>query len=207
MCSLGILLIELAREEAMWMDSDEQIAIERLCKEDISGLEVLVQIYQVRAVRTAYGITHDMQMAEDVVADAFITVYERIKQFNTNKRFEPWFCRIVINNALKKVKKSRRVGTLTVDLFSQVLVKTPTSIPGPEENTLNEEFREFVSAAIKVLPPKQRAVVILRYYLDIEEVEMAHILGCPLGTVKWRLHAARTKLKSLFEKSAVSFEH
>lgn len=183
------------------MKSDEEMAIKRLSTGDISGLEILVKTYQVRAVRTAYGITHNRQMAEDVVADAFITVYERIKQFNTKKPFQPWFYRIVVNNALKKVKNANRVEALTDDLFSQILVETPTSVPGPEENTLNEELKKFISAAIEVLPPKQRAVVILRYYLDIEESEMAHILGCPLGTVKWRLYASRTKLRGFIEKS------
>lgn len=182
------------------MDKDEETAIERLCNGDIGGLEFLVQKYQLRAVRTAYGIIHDRQMAEDVVADAFIIVYERIKQFNVTMRFEPWFYRIVINHSLKKWKKATRIETLTDDLCSQVVVEPPTSIPGPEENVLNNELRQFISAAIEILPPKQRAVVILRYYLDFQETEMAQILGCPLGTVKWRLHAARTKLRNLFEK-------
>lgn len=181
------------------MDNDDQATIERLLNGDINGLEVLVQKYQLRAVRTAYGIIHDRQMAEDVVADAFITVYERIEQFNPTMRFEPWFYRIVINNALKKLKKEKRIEKITDDLSSQVL-ETQTSISGPEETVLNKELREVMRTAIEVLPPKQRAAIILRYYLDIEEAEMAQILGCPLGTVKWRLHAARIKLKNRFEK-------
>jgi RNA polymerase sigma-70 factor (ECF subfamily) len=54
-----------------------------------------------------------------------------------------------------------------------------------------------VIAAVQALPPDQRAAIVLRYYLDLSEAEMAERLDCPPGTVKWRLHAARQRLRTL----------
>lgn len=187
------------------MRNDEHEAIERLSKGDISGLETLVQIYQLRAVRTAFAIIHDRQMAEDVVADAFITVYERIKQFNPTRPFEPWFYQIVVNHAIKKSKRAKRIETLKDELHFKSLTDRPDSLGRPEEAALLKEVQAVVYAAIGALPPKQRAVVFLRYYLEFEETKIARILECPLGTVKWRLHAARTKLRHVLAKSPEIF--
>jgi RNA polymerase sigma-70 factor (ECF subfamily) len=70
---------------------DERGAIERLQNGDVSGLELLVRRYQVRAVRTAYLVTRDQSLAEDVVQAAFVKAYERIGQFEARRSFGPWF--------------------------------------------------------------------------------------------------------------------
>src|SRR5437763_12870512 len=88
----------------------EQEAISALQRGDIKGLETLVGLYQLRGVRTAYAITGDRQVAEDVVADAFLSVYDHIEQFDERRPFAPWFYRIVANGALKAVRKSKRIS-------------------------------------------------------------------------------------------------
>ena len=80
---------------------EEREAIARLNRGDIAGLETLVRQYQVQAVRTAYLITRDRALAEDIVQAAFLRVYERIGQFDTKRPFGPWFLRSVVNDAIK----------------------------------------------------------------------------------------------------------
>ncbi len=63
-------------------------------------------MHQVRAPRAAYALLGDRQRAEDVVADTFLLVYERIGQFDIRHPFAPWFYRIVTNGALKALCKS-----------------------------------------------------------------------------------------------------
>lgn len=65
----------------------------------------------------------------------------------------------------------------------------------PEAASLRRDMQGEIIAAIQTLPPPQRAAVILRYYLDMDEAAIAAILGCPRGTVKWRLYAARQRLR------------
>jgi RNA polymerase sigma-70 factor, ECF subfamily len=66
---------------------DEQRAIQRLKAGDIGGLEILVTLYQVRAVRTAFLITRDAAQAEDSVQDAFIQIYRSFRHFDQDRPF------------------------------------------------------------------------------------------------------------------------
>lgn len=74
---------------------------------------------------------------------------------------------------------------------------------GPEEHALAGELRDVLRAAMAVLPPAQRTVLVLRYYLQLDEREMAAVLGRPAGTVKWRLHAARQRLRAVLSGQGV----
>ena len=173
------------------MSEPEQTAITDLLKGEVRGLEALVQIYQVRAVRAAYAILGNRHAAEDVVADAFVKVYEHIEQYDRRRPFAPWFYRIVVNDALKAARKASRSAPFDEELSEDLA----DSAPGPEDNALLSEMRYMVLSAIYSLPPQQRAALVLRYYLDMDEAAMAQTLGCPVGTVKWRLYSARQKLR------------
>src|SRR5205085_10233603 len=92
------------------MTEDEAIAL--LKSGDISGLERLVRLYQVQAVRAAYGIVQDRAAAEDIVQSAFLTAFERIGQFDANRPFGPWFLRSVVNLAIKTAHRRQRLVAL-----------------------------------------------------------------------------------------------
>lgn len=178
----------------------EQEAIARLKQGDIGGLETLVHQYQTQAMRAAYLITRDSALAEDIVQAAFLRVYERIAQFDSSRPFGPWFSQIVVNDAIKaaarrerQVSLEREAGTNEItwaDLLSD-------RQPGPADLAEAAEIRQLVWKALGQLPPKQRAVVVMRYYLGLSESEMVAQLTSPPGTIKWRLHAARARLRTL----------
>ena len=87
---------------------DEKQAIQQLKNGDMRGLEFLVECHQVKAVRTAYLITRDISLAEDIVQDAFIGVYRAIRGFDSMRPFEPWFMRSVVNASVKVMQRSAR---------------------------------------------------------------------------------------------------
>ena len=156
--------------------------------------------YQVQAVRTAYLITRDRALAEDIVQAAFLRAYERIGQFDAGRPFGPWFLRSVVNDAIKAAIRDKRLVPFEVDARGEGtplvdLLVDPN--PGPADLAEAVETRETIWVALGKLPPAQRAVIVLRYYLGLHEVEMADELSCPPGTVKWRLHAARKRLRRL----------
>jgi len=179
---------------------EEREAIARLKGGDIGGLEALVHKYQVQAVRTAYLIIRDRALAEDIVQAAFLRAYERIGQFDAGRPFGPWFLRSVVNDAAKAA--ARRERQVSLDAGSEG-EKTPLAdllvdpSPGPDDLMEAAETRQTVWAALGKLPPAQRAAIVQRYYLDLSEAEMADELACPPGTVKWRLHVARKRLRAL----------
>ncbi len=171
----------------------EQDAIARLKRGDIGGLETLVAMYQVKAVRTVYLITRDRASAEDIVQAAFVQAYERIEQFESGRQFGPWFMRSIVNRALKVAARSHRQIPLDID-ESDVRFANLLADPDVLDTT---DLREAVRSALDKLTPEQRAAIVLRYFLGLSEDEMAHELVCPPGTIKWRLHAARKRLRIL----------
>jgi RNA polymerase sigma-70 factor, ECF subfamily len=179
----------------------EQKAIARLKRGDIGGLDVLVCRYQVRAVRAAYLVVRDRALAEDIVQAAFVRAYERIDQFDAERPFGPWLLRIVVNDAVKAANRRERAVSLEAaregELALADLLADPT--PGPASLAEAAATRQAVWKALGRLPPPQRAAIVLRYYLGLSEAEMATTLACPPGTIKWRLHAARKRLRALLD--------
>lgn len=179
---------------------EEQEAIARLKRGDIGGLEVLVHKYQVQAMRTTYLIIRDHALAEDIVQAAFLRAYERSDQFDAGRSFGPWFLRSVVNDAVKAAARRERQVSLEAGSEGEetsLADLLADSGPGPDDLVEAAEIRQVIWAALGKLPPAQRAAIVLRYYLGLSEAEMANELACPPGTVKWRLHAARERLRTL----------
>jgi RNA polymerase sigma-70 factor (ECF subfamily) len=176
----------------MTPDIDEQEAVARLQRGDIGGLELLVRRYQEPALRAAVLVCRDAALAEDLVQAAFVRAYERIGQFDARRPFGPWFIRGVVNDALKAVTRRRQVPLDPAGL------ETPAP-PGddPEARLAAAETREAVWAVLDELTPPQRAAIVLRYYADLSDAEIAQMLDCPPGTVRRRLHDARRRLRRL----------
>lgn len=175
---------------------DEREAIDRLRRGDIGGLELLVRRYQWEAVRVATLILRDPQLAEDVAQDAFVRVFERIDQFDAARPFAPWFFRIVANDAIKLAQRRQRQMNLPRD-FDQA-----SELFGPPDLIEMLEQFDSIQAALAQLPPAQRAAVVMRYYLGLTDREAADHLGSTRGTIKWRLHAARQRLRMLLRPAA-----
>ena len=79
--------------------------------------------------------------------------------------------------------------------------------PGPDQTVLQQELRHDLLAAIDTLPPPQRAAIVLYYYLAMDEATIAGTLDCPIGTVKWRLYAARRRLRRQVEELGITTEY
>ena len=178
---------------------EDQIAISLLKQGNLNGLEALVNRYQAKAVHAAYLITHDRAMAEDVAQAAFVKAAERIHQFDENRAFPPWFFRIVVNDALKLARRMKRNVSLD-DLDEEAsalaaLLADPA--PQPEQWLEQKQIRERILQAIQSLPPEQRAVIVMRYYLEMSEADMSAKMERPLSSIKWWLRDARKRLNEL----------
>ncbi len=174
----------------------EQEAIQALRRGEIDGLEILVHRHQIKAIHAAFLVTRDKGIAQEVVQTAFLRVAERIHQFDGQRPFAPWFMRIVVNDAIKAVQRGPDLLHLEAGeaAFQAAL---NAQLPSPEEVVTAVQLREMVWAALEKLTPKQRAAVVMRYYFDMSEQEMATRLNVAPGTVKWRLHTARERLRQL----------
>jgi RNA polymerase sigma-70 factor, ECF subfamily len=180
----------------MMPDKDDLQAICRLKRGDIGGLELLIARYQGKALRTAFLVTQDEPLAEDVVQEAFVRFFQRARGFDEARPFEPYFLRSVVNaalNALKKEKKGNCPGEQDAPDLETLLDQAASVEEQVEFSTLKQQIQQALSR----LAPRQRAVIVQRYYLQMSEEEMSAALGAPRGTVKWLLNAARDRLRTL----------
>lgn len=183
---------------------DDLQAIRRLKRGDMGGLETLMERYQVKAARAAFLITHDEAAAQDVIQETFIRTYQRIHQFDETLPFEPYLMRSVINASLNAIRGSGKFTSLE-DESGEVenLLDRAASVESQVEST---QLQQEILNALSKLSPRQRAVVVQRYYLDMSEQEMAFELDAAPGTVKWLLNAARERLRHLLGQKGESNE-
>lgn len=175
---------------------EDMQAIRRLKRGDMGGLECLIARYQEKALRAAFLITHDEPMAEDVVQDVFVRFYQRANRIDETRPFEPYFMRSVVNAALNQVEREKKGRSITEADTSELedLLQEAASVEEQMEfNTLKWQIKD----ALEELAPRQRAVIVQRYFLEMSEKEMAELLDAPPGTVKWLLSTARDRLRSL----------
>jgi RNA polymerase sigma-70 factor (ECF subfamily) len=165
---------------------DDLQAIRRLKSGDIGGLEILISRYQAKAVRTAY-----------LVQEVFVRFYERVRHFDESRAFEPYFLRSVVNTALNVMAKEKRSIPLNEEGQLPVLESLLAHAASVEEQAEYAQQRGEILEALEELSPRQRAVVVLRYYLEMSEKEMTETLEVAPGTVKWLLNAARSRLRAL----------
>lgn len=185
------------------MDSiNEHQAIAQLKAGDISGLAFLVRQHQLKAVRAAYLITQNRSLAEDIVQAAYIRVYERIHQFDSSRPFAPWFFRIVTNDATKAVSRGPSLQALFDDPVADYGADgMPDDDSDPADVVEMEEFKQMVRHSLGRLAPHHREAIVMRYFLEMSEQEMAEQMRIPPGTIKSRLNAARRQLKRLLQSS------
>lgn len=184
-------------------DLEEQQAISQLKHGDLNGLELLVKRYQVRAVYASFLILHDAALAEDVVQSAFLRAAEKIAQFDERRSFQTWFFKIVINASLRAAQQQKRL--VSYEESAEAEGETITGLeewlmdphPGPLETVEAQEFSRAVWKALDQLPAEQRAVIVMRHFLKMNETEMTTTLHRPLTTVRWWLRSAKERLRGL----------
>jgi RNA polymerase sigma factor (sigma-70 family) len=156
---------------------------------DLDAFEALVARYGALAYRTAVtlGAAED---AEDVVQDAFVNAFRKLRGFRGDAPFRLWLMRIVVNETKNLHRSRHRREGLALRIRHD-----PEPVVDPEEEALAAERRETLLTALRGLPDKDRMVLSCRYLLDLGEAETALVLGWPRGSVKSRTSRALARLR------------
>ncbi|NYJ02310.1 RNA polymerase sigma-70 factor (sigma-E family) [Nocardioides thalensis] len=141
-----------------------------------------------RLYRTAYGVAGDRGAAEDAVQSAMAKAYASWWRIRKADNPEAYVRRMVINEVIG----ARRSGWRLRERPREI-VEHADALPSPETGVAD---RDAVWTAVLALPVRQRAVIVLRYYEDLSEAEIADALGCSRGTVKSQASAALRNLRS-----------
>lgn len=175
---------------------DEHDLIASAKNGDPRAFEQLVRTHQGIALRVAYLVVRDPSEAEDVTQDALVKAYRSLHRFRAGAPFRPWLLRIVRNEALNRVRSTKRRKRLGLQVANDPV--SGDAAPSPEAEVVSEEVRRRLLGLIEDLPDRYRSVLVHRYLLDLSEEETSEILGLPLGTVKSRSSRALKRLRKSF---------
>ena len=151
----------------------------------------LYSLYSKKLFTLCLKYSKNYAEAEDNLQDAFLTIFNKIKQYNGKGSFEGWMKRIVINTALQRYRKASVLDVIKDDDFVEEVV----------EIEVDRVSLEFLLAIIQELPDKYRLVFNL-YVLDgFSHKEIAEMVNVSVGTSKSNLSRARSILKGKIEEN------
>ncbi|WP_329089481.1 MULTISPECIES: SigE family RNA polymerase sigma factor [unclassified Streptosporangium] len=151
---------------------------------DDAGFSAFVAARGTSLLRIAHLACDAAEDAEDLLQTSLERAYRNWSRVRDDNDPEPYVRRIIVNTA---ISRARRRAILRI-----VPMSTPPEQPSREADI---PLRHALMDALRDLPPRQRAVVVLRYWEDLSEAQTAEILGCSTGTVKSQAFKALAKLR------------
>lgn len=164
----------------------------------------LVRMHQRRVYACALSMLADSGEAEDAVQEAFLRAWRAIARFDGRSELSTWLYRITVNVCLNTIRRRRRVQASDI---ADPRIPEPTADPtqGKNDPALTAESTELyrrLAKALDQLSPSLRTTVILVLVQGMPHKEAAEALGCPEGTIAWRIHEARRRLRDLLSDEA-----
>ena len=184
--------------EATTDNINEQDLVERLKKGQEWSFNVLVNRYQGRLLKIAYGITLDREESLEIVQDVFISAFKNIQTFRQDAGLATWLRKITINHCLNWKRKWKRRFKWHHDPIESEndknLFKESKKDNDPETLYREKQFEKNLMMAVKKLSEKIRLVFVLNAFEGLSYEEIAKTLNIKKGTVSSRLYSARKNL-------------
>ncbi|MGI9515801.1 MAG: sigma-70 family RNA polymerase sigma factor [Pirellulaceae bacterium] len=175
-----------ANEDARW--------IERSMSGDTEAFGSLVSKYQNRLYNSMVHFLRDETEAEDVVQESFVLSFTRLASFRGNSSFYTWLYRIAFNTAISRRRRRRPQVSVERDL-GEAGSGMGDQGPQPGDRLDADERAGQLHAALNRLNEQHRMILVLREMDQLSYEEISEILDLPIGTVRSRLHRARSQLK------------
>ena len=169
---------------------------------DAAAFGQLVRRHQQRIVRLALHMLRDRAAAEDVMQETFIRAYRALARFDGRSEPYTWLYRIAVNlslNALRS-RKARKISTQADDPGLDAVVSEPRATGSPPVDAARRQLYAALSEGIDGLSETLRTTLILVCIDGRSHEEASAILGAPEGTIAWRVHEARRKLKAYMQE-------
>ena len=184
--------------------NDDQL-IARTLAGETDAFGALIRKYQMRLYNSMVHFLRNESEAEDVVQDAFMLALTKLDSFKGNSQFYTWLYRIAHNAAISKLRRKR--PTVSLDRRSsgeageESRLEMPGDEPAPSERMEQQERAATLMRAMEKLSHEHRSILILREMEAMDYEAISDVLQLPVGTVRSRLHRARTMLRELLEKA------
>lgn len=167
----------------------DDVFIKKVCAGDQEAFRYFVSKYKDMGFTVAISVVKDEFIAQEVVQDAFIKVYRNLSSFSNRSSFRTWFYRIVVNEALSRLRKEKReLISYTDDLNDERADETILT------DLKEEEQIQQINEALQKLPPKESLALRL-FYLQEESIkEVCEVTGWTESNTKVILHRARKNM-------------
>ncbi len=168
--------------------------VQRAMAHDHEAFTNLARLSIDRLYVVARLILHDEERANDAVQDALVGAWRDIGALRDPDRFEVWLRRLLIHACYREARRDRARGRIELHVAS-VDPSAPDDIGAVAD-------RDQLDRAFLHLPPDQRALIVLHYYVGLPLMDTADALGLPVGTVKSRLHRATRSMRATLDADA-----
>lgn len=161
----------------------------------VGAFEDIYKAYADFVYNVALRVVSNMDEAQEVTQEVFITVYRKLKSFKFKSSFKTWIYRIAINSAINSAKKRSKEQSRTVGFNDEN--KFNRTVDSVSDKIEKEQHEKTISTLLEALTPDQRACIVLRNIEGLGYQEMSESLGININTVRTRLKRAREKLMTL----------
>ncbi len=176
---------------------DDATLLQRIAANDEAAFECLFRRYYRRLLQFLLRITRRAELAEEVLSDTMMTVWEKASTFAGRSRASTWITGIAYHKAIKRLAQLGRHDEVMVTGDGEL---ASASLPDLLETTVvADDLGQHLHRALAALSPAHRAVVELTYFHGYSYPEIAALTDCPVNTVKTRMFHARSKLRAILE--------
>ncbi len=168
---------------------------------DDEAFTELVTTYQNPVYNLCYRMLGDAQEAEDAAQETFWRAYQAIRRYDRSRPFATWLLSIAAHYCIDQQRK-RRLPTLEIDDWMEEVL--PDLTPDPERSVSKAQEHEMLRRMLKGMNPQDRAALILRYWYEFSEEEIARSLQISISAVKSRLYRARLRMAELWQSEQSS---
>jgi RNA polymerase sigma-70 factor (ECF subfamily) len=160
----------------------------------------LVEHYQTPVFNLCYRMLGEPESAEDAAQESFLRAYQNLSRYDRQRPFATWLLSIAAHHCIDRLRR-RRFVIFSLDAEREDDDR-PTELPdmnaiNPEHEAIRREEQEGIQTALHGLDATDRAAIVLRYWYDFSEVEIAGSLNLTVSAVKSRLHRARKAVARL----------
>jgi RNA polymerase sigma-70 factor (ECF subfamily) len=183
--------------------TDESTWINQARQGDDEAFTHLVEAYQKPVYNLCYRMLGEPEAAEDAAQETFLKVYQNLARYDRERSFATWLLSIAAHHCIDRLRR-RRFSSVSIDENEEGQTDIPDRFaPDPESETAKRQESERLHTCLQSLDPIDRAAVIMRYWQDCSEVEIAQALKLTVPAVKSRLHRARRALADLWDEKPV----
>ncbi len=164
----------------------------------------LVETYQTPVFNLCYRMLGGAQAAEDAAQETFLRAYQHLHRYDLKRSFATWLLSIAAHYCIDRLRR-KKLPAFSVDEEEDNTFEIPDmAAVHPETEVVHGEQREQIHALVGSLDATDRAAIVMRYWYEYSEAEIADALNLTVSAVKSRLHRARKQLGKQWRETSAS---